>query len=169
MASRRSSSYRSPSPKPGDWERCSVPHGQLVKLQTQGFRPPAYMVPVRAGLATYNGGELSQSLQGRAGMPHPLFGKRGRIPNSSVSSGAPGVLRPPVAQPYTCLHAAYRGIRSPLRVVFGLRGSFRSMEEAVLPCAPFLEGVNISSGRCRSVAYCRDRISVQNPKEDVRN
>ena len=45
------------SPKTSDWEKCSISHSQLVKLQTQGFLPPAYMVPVRAGLATYNGGE----------------------------------------------------------------------------------------------------------------
>ena len=59
-------------------------------------------------------GEPSQSLQGRAGMPCPLFGKRARISNSSVSPGAPGVLRPPVAQPYPCIHTTYRGLRSPL-------------------------------------------------------
>ena len=70
MASRRSLSYRSPSPKPGDWERCSVPHIQLVKLRTQGFLPPAYMVPVRAGLATYNDGEQAKSF------PNPSKGER---------------------------------------------------------------------------------------------
>ena len=61
MAGHRSSSSRSRSPKPGDWKRCSVPHSQLVELQTQGFLPPAYMVTVRAGLATYNGGEQAES------------------------------------------------------------------------------------------------------------
>src|SRR3954466_12179326 len=99
-------------------------------------------------------------------MPCPLFDKRTWISNSSISPGAPGVLRPPVAQPYACLHTAYRGLRIPLRAVFGLRGSFRAVEEAVLPCAPFLEGVNISSGRSRSMAHHRDQISIRNPKED---
>ena len=70
MAGQRSSSSRSRSPKPGDWEKCSVPHSQLVKLQTQGFLPPAYMVPVRAGLATYNGGEQAESF------PNPSKGER---------------------------------------------------------------------------------------------
>ena len=114
------------------------------------------------------GGERPQSLQRRAGMPCPLFDKRARISNSSVSPGAPGVLWPPAAQPHACLHIAYRGLRSPLRAIFGLRGSFRVVEKAILPCAPFSEGVNISSGRSRSVAYCRDQISVRNPKEGVR-
>ena len=53
-----------------------------------------------------------------------LFDKRTRISNTSVSPGAPGVLRPPAAPPYTCLHSAHRGLRSPLRTVFGCRGSF---------------------------------------------
>ena len=39
-------------------------------LQTKGFLPPAYMVPVRAGLATYNGGAQAESL------PNPSKGER---------------------------------------------------------------------------------------------
>src|SRR3954471_23887161 len=70
MAGRRSFSSCSPNPKPGDWERCSVPHSKLVTFQTKGFLPPAYMVPVRAGLATYNGGEQAESL------PNPSKGER---------------------------------------------------------------------------------------------
>ncbi len=61
MAGRRSSSSRPSSPRPGDWERCSIPHSELVTLQTKGFLPPAYMIPVRAGLAVYNGGEQAES------------------------------------------------------------------------------------------------------------
>ena len=61
LADLQSSSSRPRSPKLGDWERCSVPHSRLVELQTKGFLPPAYMVPVRAGLATYNGGEQAES------------------------------------------------------------------------------------------------------------
>ena len=57
MDSRRGSSSRAPSPKPGDWGRCSVPHSELVALQTEGYLSPAFMVPVRAGLATYKGGK----------------------------------------------------------------------------------------------------------------
>ena len=60
MVGRRSSSARSPCPMPGDWGECSVPHSRLVKLQTQGLLPPAFMVPVRAGVATYNGGEQAE-------------------------------------------------------------------------------------------------------------
>ena len=70
MADLNSSSSRPCSPKPGDWERCSVPHSQLVELQTKGFLPPAYMVPARAGLATYNGGEQAESF------PCPSMGER---------------------------------------------------------------------------------------------
>ena len=61
MAGHRSSSSRSRSVKPGDWVKCTISHGRLVELQTQGFLPPAYMVPVRVGLATYNGGEQAES------------------------------------------------------------------------------------------------------------
>ena len=70
MADLRSSSSRPRSPKPGDWERCSVPHSRLVELQTKGFLPPAYMVPVRARLATYNGGEQAENF------PCPSMGER---------------------------------------------------------------------------------------------
>ena len=65
MAGRRSSSARSPRSKSGDWEECSVPHSRLTELQTQGFLPLAFMVPVRAGIATYNGGEQAK------GSPNP--------------------------------------------------------------------------------------------------
>ena len=70
MAGRRGSSSRSRSTRPGDWEKCSVPHNRLVELQTKGFLPPAYTVPVRAGLATYNGGEQAESF------PNPSKGER---------------------------------------------------------------------------------------------
>ena len=70
MAGHRSSSSRSRSPKPGDWKKCSIPHSQLVELQTKGFLPPAYMVPLRVGLATYNGGEQAESF------PNPSMGER---------------------------------------------------------------------------------------------
>ena len=70
MADLRSSSSRPRSPKISDWERCSVPHSRLVKLQTKAFLPPAYMVPVRAGLATYNGGEQAENF------PYPSMVER---------------------------------------------------------------------------------------------
>ena len=60
MDRRRGSSSRAPSPPPGDWMRCSVPHNELVKLQAEGYLPPAFMVPVRAGLATYKGGKQAE-------------------------------------------------------------------------------------------------------------
>ena len=46
ITGRRSSSSCSHSTKPGDWEKCSVPHSRLVELQTKGFLPLAYMVSV---------------------------------------------------------------------------------------------------------------------------
>ncbi len=70
MAGSCSSSSRSRSPKPDNWKKCSVSHSQLVELQTQGFLPPAYMVPVRAELATYNGGEQAERF------PNPSRGER---------------------------------------------------------------------------------------------
>ena len=113
------------------------------------------------------GGECPQPLQRRAGMPCPLFNKRARISNSSVSPRAPGVLWPPATQPHACLHIAYCGLRGPLRAVFGHRGPFRTVEEVVLPRAPFSGGVDISSGRSRTMAHRPDRISIRNPKEGV--
>ena len=70
MADLRSSFSHPRIPKAGDWERCSVLHNRIVELQTKGFLPPAYMVPVRAGLATYNGGEQVESF------PCPSMGER---------------------------------------------------------------------------------------------
>src|SRR3954467_15548980 len=61
MASRRSSSPRPSGPKPGDCESCTIPHSELVSLQAKGFLPQAYMVPVRAGLATYRGGKQAEN------------------------------------------------------------------------------------------------------------
>src|SRR3954464_6793805 len=70
MASRHSSSSRPSSPRPGNWERCSIMHSELVTLQTKGFLPPAYMVPVRAGHATYNGRKQAECV------PNPSKGER---------------------------------------------------------------------------------------------
>ena len=70
MAGPRSSSSCPHSVKPGDWEKCIVSHGQLVKLQTQGFLPPAYLVPVQVGLATFDDGEQAESF------PNSSRGKR---------------------------------------------------------------------------------------------
>ena len=70
MDRQRGSSSRAPSPLPGDWRRCSVPHNELVKLQAGGYLPPAFMVPVRAGLATYKGGKQAEVT------PNPNKGER---------------------------------------------------------------------------------------------
>ena len=61
MASAPSSSSRPHGSEKGDWERCSISHGQLVKLQTHGFLPPADLVPVRAGLTSFNGGAHAEN------------------------------------------------------------------------------------------------------------
>ena len=45
-------------------------HSQLTKLQTQGFLPPADLVPVRAGLASFNGETQAE------GFPNPSGGER---------------------------------------------------------------------------------------------
>ena len=45
MANIPSSSSRSVLER-GEWERCSMSHSQLEKLQTQGFLPAADLVPV---------------------------------------------------------------------------------------------------------------------------
>ena len=70
MDRRRGSSSRAPSPLPGDWRRCSVPHNELVKLQAGEYLPPAFMVPVRARLATYKGGKQAEVT------PNPNKGER---------------------------------------------------------------------------------------------
>ena len=70
MASQCSSSSRPPSPQPGDWGRCLVPHSELVVLQTKRFLPPAFLVPVHSGLATYKGGKQTKSV------PSPSKGER---------------------------------------------------------------------------------------------
>ena len=54
----------------GGLGRVFSPHSCLIELQTQGFLPPAFMVPVRAGLATYNGGEKA------VGSPNPSLEER---------------------------------------------------------------------------------------------
>ena len=70
MDSRCGSSSRAPSPQPGDWGRCSVLHSELVTLQAEGYLLPAFIVPVRAGLATYKGGKQAESV------PNPSKGER---------------------------------------------------------------------------------------------
>ena len=47
-----------------------MPHSQLVKLQRQGFLPPADLVPVRAGLASFNGKTQAEDF------PNPSAGER---------------------------------------------------------------------------------------------
>src|SRR3954470_13592366 len=46
------------------------PAQQASDAPNQGVSPPAYVVPVRAGLATYNGGEQAESV------PNPSKGER---------------------------------------------------------------------------------------------
>ena len=82
------------------------------------------------------GGERPQSLQRRAGVPRPLFNKGAWNSNPPISPGATGVLWPLATQSYARLRIAYRGLRSPLRAIFGYQGSFRAMEKVILPCAP---------------------------------
>ena len=118
MAGRRSSSSRSLRSKPGDWEECSLHHNRLIELQTQGFLPPTFMVPVRAGIANYNGGEQAERSPNPSPeericlMPHLLRGRR--VSYSSIPSRAPGVLWPPVAQLYPSLRTTYSRVCRPL-------------------------------------------------------
>ena len=114
------------------------------------------------------GGEHPQPLQRRAGMFRPLSNKGTRIPHTSVSPGAPGVLRTPASPPYTCLHFAHHGLCSSLRAVLGHRAPFCAVEEIVLPRTPFSRGVDTSSGRSRNMAHRRDRISIRYLEEGVR-
>ena len=114
------------------------------------------------------GGERPQPFQRRAGMLRPLSNKGTRISHTSVSPGAPEVLRTLASPPYTCLHFAHRGLCSSLRAVLGHRAPFCAVEEIVLPRTPFSRGFDISSGRSQNMAHHRDRISIRNPKEGVR-
>ena len=142
MDSRRGSSSRAPSPKLGDWGRCSVPHSELVALQTEGYLPPAFMVPVRAGLATYKGGKQAESA------PNPSKGERVCfVPYLIRGLGFPihlflrGLLEFYGLQLHHLtprLNPAYCGLRSSLRAIPGHRAPFCAVEEIVLPCTPFL-------------------------------
>ncbi len=124
------------------------------------------------------GGERPQSLQRRAGMLRPLSDKRTRFSHTSVSLGAPGVLRTPASPPHTCRHFAHRGLCNSLQAVPGHRAPFCAVEEIVLPRTTFSCGVDISSGRSRNLAHRRersrnlahrrDRIPVRDPEEGVR-
>ena len=67
MASAPSSSSRPHGSEKGDWERCSVSHGQLAKLQTQGFLPPTDLVPIRAGLTSFNDGAQAENFPNPSG------------------------------------------------------------------------------------------------------
>ena len=113
------------------------------------------------------GGGHPQPFQRRAGMLRPLSNKGTRISDTSVSPGAPGVLRTPAPPPHTCLHFAHRGLCSSLRAVLGHQAPFCAVEEIVLPRPPFSRGVDISGGRSRNMVHRRDRISIRNPKEGV--
>ena len=70
MASAPSSSSHPHGSEKGDWEKCSVSHDQLSKLQTQGFLPPTDLVPVRAGLTSFTGEALAENF------PNPTRGER---------------------------------------------------------------------------------------------
>ena len=94
-----------------------------MTLQTKGFLPPAYMVPVRASLAIYNGGEQAESA------PNPSKGERVCLvpylirglgfPIHPFLRGATEVLRPPATSSHACLNIAHRGLCGPLRAVLG--------------------------------------------------
>ena len=70
MDSRRGSSSRAPSPQPGDWWRCSVPHSELATLQTEGYLPPAFMVRFEPDWPPSGGGKQAESV------PNPSKGER---------------------------------------------------------------------------------------------
>ena len=70
MASTPSSSSRPCGPEKGEWEKWSVSHGELEKLQIQGFLPPTDQVPVRAGLTAPNGEAQAKNF------PNPSEGER---------------------------------------------------------------------------------------------
>ena len=123
MASAPRSSTRSGLGK-GQWERCSVSHSQLTKLQTQGFLPPIDLVPVRAGLASFNGETQAE------GLPDPSGGERVCfVPYLLRGVGFPihpflrGLLEYYGLQlhnftPASILHIA--GLHHPLRAILGL-------------------------------------------------
>ena len=64
------SSPSRPNLERGEWERCCVSHSQLAKLQTQRFLPPVDLVPVRVGLASFNGKTQVEDF------PNPSVGER---------------------------------------------------------------------------------------------
>ena len=82
------------------------------------------------------GGERPQPFQRGADMLCPLSNKGTRISHTSVSPGAPRVLRTPASPPHARLHFAHRGLRSSLQAVLGHRAPFCAVEEIVLPHTP---------------------------------
>ena len=84
MASIPSSSSCPHGSEKDDWEKCSVSHDQLSKHQTQGFLPPADLVPVQAGLTTFTSEALAENFpnptRGGVGVLHILLNKRRGFP-----------------------------------------------------------------------------------------
>src|SRR3954470_5334665 len=109
------------------------------------------MVPVRAGLATYNSGRQAEST------PNPSKGERVcLVPYLLRGLGFPihpflrGLLEFCGLQLHNFTH---RWLCRLLRAVSGLRSSFRATEEAVLPRTLYTRGVDISSGQSRGMAH----------------
>ena len=129
------------------------------------------MVPVRSGLATYNGGEQAERF------PNPSLGERVCLV-PYLLRGVGFLVHPFLRKllefyglqlhnltPASILHIA---VRRPLRAVRRLRSSFRAMEEVILPHTPYTGGVTVPSGRSRNMAHRRDRIPVRYSEEDIR-
>ena len=145
MASVPNSSTRS-GPEKGQWDRCSVSHSQLTKLQTQRFLPPIDLVPVRAGLDSFNGEIQAEDFPNPSGgesMFRPLPAKGRWISHSSVPLRASGILWPPAAQLHPYFHSTHYGLRCLMWTIPGHRGSLRAMEEVILPCPAQSRGVHI--------------------------
>ena len=130
------------------------------------------MIPVRAGLAIYNGGKQAESA------PNPSKGERVcLVPYLIRGLGFPihpflrGLLEFYGLQlhnlmPASVLHIA--GFVALCELFLGYEAHFALWKRLFCLVPRSQKGSNISSGRSRSVAHRWDRISIRNPKEGVR-
>ena len=141
------SSSARPGVEEGEWERCSVSHSRLTKLQTQGFLPHADLVPVRMGLPSFNEGTQAEDFPNPSGGERVCF-----IPYLLRGVGFPihpflrGLLEYYGLQlhnftPASILHIA--GYVALCELFLGVEAHFRIVEEAILSRPAQSRRVNI--------------------------
>ena len=72
-------------------------------LQSKGLLPPAYMVPVRDGIATYSDGEQAESV------PNPSRGEQHELEVGHYSTGTGNLEKNPPCNAEDNLRDGFRG------------------------------------------------------------